>query len=249
MEKLFLLAILAVFCQGVFASNSNLLPVGSESRKFLNLNLDNQHVGLRDYVGPTANKKVKAVILSFWSISCVPCRKEMPLVQAFAEKHKGDVELFFINIDKKSDMDKVRDFVTTNKLGGTILLDFYQTTAKAYGVCDGNNCSVPSLYVIDANGFVRFGVSGFDDSKNMEEELAKVAFAAPLTTPVATTSTAGVSSAAGSLPAATRFAVLHSILVGLPHDELAKKNNLTREQIIEILKDAEAAAKAKWGVQ
>jgi thiol-disulfide isomerase/thioredoxin len=240
MKKHMLIAL--ILLHGMVFAGASLLPVGSESKKFLNLNLQNQHVGLRDYVGGAATKKVKAVVLSFWSTTCVPCRKEMPLVQAWAEKHKGDVELFFINMDKKSDVESVRSYVQLNKLGGTVLLDFYQTTGKAYGVCEGSNCSLPSLFVVDATGMVRFAVNGFDESSNLDAELEAAAFGpAP--------ASAAPSSSSVVIPPATRLNILHSVLVGLPHDELAKKNGITREQLVDLLKEAEAAAKKQWGVQ
>jgi len=237
MKKLALLGIL-LFGAFQIAAGAELLPVGSEARKFLNLNLQNQHVGLRDYVGPSATQKVKSVILSFWSISCIPCRNEMPLVQAWAEKHKGEVELFFINVDKKDDMDKVHAFVDENKIGGTVLLDFYQTTAKAYNVCDGNNCSVPTLYVIDSQGFIRFVSAGYEESKNLGSSLDKFALsAAPIATPAANLTT----------PAA-KLSLLHNVLVSLNHEELAKKNGISKDQLVQLLKDAEAATKKQWGL-
>lgn len=232
---------------GVFVPSlmaGELLPVGSESRKFLNINLQNKSVALSEFVGVKA-KKPKPVVLSFWALWCTAegkaCGREMPLVQAWAEKNKDKVELFFINLDSKAEMDKVREYVDTKKVGGTVLLDFYQTTGKAYGVCEGNSmCKIPALYVIDAQGMIRMVAQGFDKTATeLEAELSKAAFASPLAPPAAT---------AGASNSAAKLTVLHNILVGLNHAELAKKAGLSQEELVNILKEAEAAAKKQWGL-
>ncbi|HSQ41183.1 MAG TPA: TlpA disulfide reductase family protein [Fibrobacteraceae bacterium] len=223
------------------SAEASLLPVGSEAKRFLNLDLQNKHVGLHDYVGTGAINKGKVVVLSFWSLSCVPCRKEMPLVQAWAQKNQNKVELFFINIDQKANLDKVRELVVQNKYTAKVLLDFYQTTAKAYGVCDGNNCSVPALYVVDADGMIRYATTGFHEDDNLTGMLDKAAFG-----PKPALAQTAAAPIAGTLPANRRLGILHSILVGLDHQTLATKYGLTREQLVGILKDAEDAAKGQW---
>ena|GEM_PF-3157818 len=221
---------------------ADILPVGSESRKFLNFNLQNKSVALSEFVAPKS-KNPKPVVLSFWALWCTAdgkaCGREMPMVQAWAEKNKDKVELFFINLDSKGDADKVREYVERTHLGGTVLLDFYQTTGKAYGVCEGNNlCKIPALFVIDANGFVRFSAQGFEKTEaELDAELSKAAFAAPLQ-----------SSSGGDLLPPMKLAALHSLLVGLNTPEQAKKVGLTPDQLLALLKEAEAIAKKQWGL-
>lgn len=234
-----LLALCAVFAP--FALGADLLPEGSEARKFLNINLQNKSVALSEYVGPKA-KKQKAVVLSFWALWCTaegkPCSKEMPIVQAWAEKYKDQVELFFINLDPKAEMDNVRKYAESKPLGGTVLLDFYQTTGKAYGVCEGNSmCKVPALFVLDAQGMVRFSAQGFDKSpEELEAALTKAVFAPPL----------NQSSSAASN--GTKLQLLHNVLVNLDHAALAQKAGISKEELVNILKEAEAAAKKQWGL-
>lgn len=225
-----------------FSFSGELLSVGSEARKFLNINLQNKSVALSEFVGPKA-KKQKAVVLSFWALWCTaegkPCGKEMPLVQAWAEKNKDQVELFFINLDSKAEMDNVRKYVEAKKVGGTVLLDFYQTTGKAYGVCEGNSmCKVPALFVLDAQGMVRLSTQGFDKAPEvLEAELTQAAFAPPL-----------VPSSASSTNPAARLQILHNVLVSLDHAALAQKAGVTKEELVNILKEAESAAKKQWGL-
>lgn len=242
MRKKIIIA-LFVALAGPFAHAADLLSAGSEARKFLNINLLNKSVALSEYVGPKA-KNPRPVVLSFWALWCTaegkPCGVEMPLVQAWAEKNKGKVEVFFINLDPKAEMDNVRKYVETKKVGGTVLLDFYQTTGKAYGVCEGNSmCKVPSLFVLDPQGMVRLASQGFDKSgAELEAELSQAAFAPPLP----------ASTASGSANAGTKFQILHNVLVGLDHAALAQKSGVSKEELVNILKEAETAAKKQWGL-
>jgi thiol-disulfide isomerase/thioredoxin len=240
MKTLWRIGLSLLMISPLFAAE--LLPVGSESRKFLNFNLHNKSIALSEFVAPKS-KNPKPVVLSFWALWCAAegkaCAREMPLVQAWAEKNKDKVELFFINIDGKGDVDKVREYVEQSRLGGTVLLDFYQTTGKAYGVCEGNNlCKVPSLFVIAPNGLVSFSAQGFDKSAaELEEILSKAAFATPVPPTISV-----------EVAPAEKFAALHTLLVGLNTPEQAKKVNLTSEQLLSLLKEAESAAKKQWGL-
>jgi thiol-disulfide isomerase/thioredoxin len=53
----------------------------------------NEEIRLSDYQG-------KIVLLNFWATFCVPCRLEMPSLQALSEKyHNKDVEIIAVSVD------------------------------------------------------------------------------------------------------------------------------------------------------
>jgi peroxiredoxin len=119
--------------------------------------LDGTTVSLADYRG-------KKVVVSFWASWCGPCRMEMPVLRAFYEKnHKlhDNFEILAVSLD-----DNRRDpeeYAESLKLSFPVLLDLDSATGKAYGAE-----SIPTLYVIDESGTVRYGQVGFDPSLELQ---------------------------------------------------------------------------------
>jgi peroxiredoxin len=122
--------------------------------------LDGRTVSLADFRGQ------KKVIVSFWASWCGPCRMEMPsLVKFYQDNHNpsSDFELLAVSID---DVAKdASDFAATQKLNFPVLLDPGQKMANSYLVH-----SIPTMFVIDKDGKVIYGHTGFD--ADMEYELA-----------------------------------------------------------------------------
>jgi peroxiredoxin len=123
--------------------------------------LDGRIVSLADFRGQ------KKVVVAFWASWCGPCRMEMPsLVQFYKANHNdsSDFEILAVSID-----DEPRDatnFATAQKLNFPVLFDPRQKMASAYEV-EG----IPTMYVIDKDGKIIFGRSGYDPA--MEFQLAR----------------------------------------------------------------------------
>lgn len=91
----------------------------------------------------------KVVLVNYWATWCGPCKKEMPLLNAFYQRHHGDgLEMIAISTDRPQDFEKMR------KMSRSIA---YPTAAvnqisnDGFGPPEG----FPLTYVIDANGIVR----------------------------------------------------------------------------------------------
>jgi cytochrome oxidase Cu insertion factor (SCO1/SenC/PrrC family) len=54
-------------------------------------NLEGKIVALSDHEGT-------AVLVNFWATWCPPCRAEMPLIQAFADRHEDDLVVLAVNV-------------------------------------------------------------------------------------------------------------------------------------------------------
>jgi peroxiredoxin len=116
--------------------------------------LDGQRVSLADYHGK------KKLILSFWASWCGPCKMEMPVLREFYEQQKKNAdkfELLAISID--DEREPAERFASEMKLPFPVLLDLQSQAAGAYAVD-----SIPSLFIIDENGKVIYGHTGFDPS-------------------------------------------------------------------------------------
>jgi thiol-disulfide isomerase/thioredoxin len=91
----------------------------------------------------------KVVLVNYWATWCVPCRKEMPTLDAFYLRyHAQGLEMIGVSIDFPRDLEKAR------KMAKTVSYP----TAHTEGITDnsfGTPKAVPVTYVIDADGVVR----------------------------------------------------------------------------------------------
>ena len=102
---------------------------------------------LKDFAG-------RPLLVNFWATWCVPCREEMPALNALAAGYTDDVfSVVPVNLDTGGDaMDKVRTFLEDEKLSNLPLLNDSTFSAfdrlKATGVALG----LPSTVLVDADG-------------------------------------------------------------------------------------------------
>jgi cytochrome c biogenesis protein CcmG, thiol:disulfide interchange protein DsbE len=96
-----------------------------------------------------ARLRGKVVLVNYWATWCVPCRKEMPTLDAFYRRyHAQGLEMIGISIDF------VRDLEKTRRMAKTVSYPAAHTggiTDNGFGTPEG----VPVTYVIDADGIVR----------------------------------------------------------------------------------------------
>ncbi len=106
--------------------------------------------------------KGKVVLVDFWGSWCGPCRMEMPLFQALAEKYKGraDVAFLGVNWERPGDPAKRRElaneFLKTNNLTFASVYDLGGHVVKDFGV-EG----FPTVFVVDRAGKVRYANRGY----------------------------------------------------------------------------------------
>ncbi|ETR77092.1 thiol:disulfide interchange protein [Afipia sp. P52-10] len=107
--------------------------------------------------GSGAQKKLsdwrgKTVLLNLWATWCVPCRKEMPALDALQAKLGGtDFEVVAVNIDTR-DLDKPKSFL--KETGITALGYFSDQKAKVFQDLKmvGKAFGMPTSLLIDPNG-------------------------------------------------------------------------------------------------
>jgi cytochrome c biogenesis protein CcmG/thiol:disulfide interchange protein DsbE len=118
------------------------------------------------------NLRGKVVVVDFWGTFCEPCKKSFPKLQELNAKY-GDsgLEIVAISEDEAEDKDKIPSFADAYGAKFTIAWDSHKSAAKLY-----NLPTMPSSFVIDRRGRVRYAHAGYRDGEadKLERELKKL---------------------------------------------------------------------------
>jgi cytochrome c biogenesis protein CcmG, thiol:disulfide interchange protein DsbE len=91
----------------------------------------------------------KVVLVNYWATWCAPCKKEMPVLNSFYQRHRGDgLEVIGISADRP------RDFAKMRKMSGSLAYPtatMGEITDNGFGPPEG----FPLTYVVDRNGIIR----------------------------------------------------------------------------------------------
>src|SRR3954462_6105089 len=99
-----------------------------------------------------ADFKGRTVLLNLWATWCVPCRKEMPALDALQGKLGGaSFEVVAINIDTR-DTDKPKDWL--KNVGVNTLAYYADNSARVFQDLKaiGKAFGMPTTLIVDANG-------------------------------------------------------------------------------------------------
>jgi len=129
---------------------------------------------LKDLDGKTvtlADMKGKTFVLDFWATWCGPCKKSFPGMQKAVNYYKNDngVQFLFVNTWERVDnkIKNARDFIKKNKYSVRVLMDTENKTVTDYKVS-----GIPTKFIIDKNGNIRFKSIGFSgDTHKLVEEI------------------------------------------------------------------------------
>jgi peroxiredoxin len=116
-----------------------------------------ERIRLESYLG-------KPVVVNFFLSDCIPCRTELPMLQAASILHKSTVTVLGINSERAVDG---RAFVKKMKLSFPVGSDPDSAAAEAFGVMAN-----PSTFFIDATGVVRSRVLGAISAKELERRIS-----------------------------------------------------------------------------
>ena len=140
------------------------LLISQPAQQFTLVDLDGKKVSLADYKG-------KVVVLDFWATWCVPCKESFPAMQKTIEKYKDDKDVVFLFVNTwQSEVDKKKnaeDFLKKTKYPFHVLLDSENKVLADYKVR-----GIPTKFIIDGNGNIRFNVVGAKTGDMAVEELS-----------------------------------------------------------------------------
>ncbi len=138
---------------------------------FALVDLEGKKVSLGDLKG-------KVVIVDFWATWCGPCKASFPGMQKMVNKYKDDPNVKFVFIDtwerEENKPKNASAFITNNKYSFHVLMDNDDKVVAEFKV-EG----IPTKFVIDKKGMIRFKAVGFDgsDDKLMSELTAMIEMA------------------------------------------------------------------------
>ncbi|MBP7637142.1 MAG: TlpA family protein disulfide reductase [Kiritimatiellae bacterium] len=141
--------------------------VGSVAASPVFTTLDGRYVAISQYYAPATNgpacESENVVLLDFMSLTCAPCKKELPVFletvrEAVRKAPKNrKVQSFVVSLDPLSAKERLRDFMVQHNvnLESELLLDPYHKAAAKFNVT-----SIPRTFVISGKGIIVCDIEG-----------------------------------------------------------------------------------------
>jgi len=110
----------------------------------------------------------KVVLVDFWASWCSPCKASFPVLNTLQQKYsKSGRVIIAINEDEKAET--MQKFLAENTVTFTIIRDVGHKLVEAAAVD-----SMPSSFLIDKTGKVRFTHTGFHGDKTTEQYIREI---------------------------------------------------------------------------
>jgi thiol-disulfide isomerase/thioredoxin len=162
MRKIVLFACFLSLCFAFGCSTPRDMEVGQLAPTFELPDLKGNRVSLKEQRG-------KIVLLDFWATWCGPCRISMPTLERIRSEYAQELSLLAINLQEPKDL--VEDYVRSQNIQSTVLLDSEGVVGQVYRAG-----SIPMQVLIDQEGKVRHVQIGFSQraADQLRREIEKL---------------------------------------------------------------------------
>lgn len=140
-------AVVSVFAAPVEAKGPP--AVGAQAPEVVATQLDGATFDLEKLKG-------HVIVVNFWATWCPPCRAEMPMMDAFYRKHRGEgLVMVGLSQDKTRDLPQVKNVMAAFAYPAALASDAKVNRFGTFQI-------LPQTYIIDREGRIRaaFGASG-----------------------------------------------------------------------------------------
>ncbi len=148
---------------GAGTSDGEHALVGTKAPDF---NLKAQHGGDSASLAAAAGK---VVIVDFWATWCEPCKESFPHYQSMLDRHGGDLAVIGVSVDEEPA--GIAKFGQETGVNFPLAWDDGQSVSRQY-----SPSTMPTSFVIDRNGIVRYVHAGFrsGDEAELEERVTSL---------------------------------------------------------------------------
>lgn len=119
-----------------------------------------------------ADYRGKPVVLNFWATWCVPCAKEMPLLDEMQKRYQGRVVFIAASVDFDDVKPSIAAFIKKHQGGDlTVMVGAELDSLHDFGLKD----AMPGTVFIDAEGNIVGRASGALKRDELEAQMQKLA--------------------------------------------------------------------------
>jgi peroxiredoxin len=137
--------------------------IGNLAPDFTLTTLDGETVTLAELRG-------RPVLLNYWVTWCIPCRDEMPVIQALQEEYKNEgLVVLSINGTRQDALKDVENLISEFALSFPVLLDESEHVYNGYRIL-----FMPTSFFIDKRGVIQDIVLGSTDENGFRTRLERI---------------------------------------------------------------------------
>ena len=112
--------------------------------------------------------KGQIILLDFWASWCAPCERSFPAMEELRTKYAGQgLTIVAVSIDEKPE--NMQRFLDSAKVSFTVVRDADKKLVAAADIP-----TMPSSFLIDRTGKIRFIHAGFDRDETMRQYVKEI---------------------------------------------------------------------------